>query len=84
MIRSIRELTAQQRTIATAIGRGLSYTEIGKELRLSHHTVRAHVRALANLIDTDEGALSPRERIFMLVKSEEWEARRAPKRGKTA
>lgn len=76
MIRSIRELTAQQRTIALGIGRGLSYAAIGVELGKSEHTIRAHVRAMANLVDTDEGALSPRERIFALVKYEQWERKR--------
>lgn len=79
MIRAIRELTSQQRVIAEGIGEGLSYAEIARAFspKLSVHTVRAHVRAMANLIDTDEGALSPRERIFMLVKHEHWEAKRA-------
>lgn len=78
MIRSVRELTPKQREIAIRIGRGLKYDDIAKELGLSGHTVRAHVRHMANLIDIDdEGELTPRERILLLVKHEEWERTRA-------
>jgi DNA-binding NarL/FixJ family response regulator len=77
MIHSIRELTPRQQQIADGIRRGLSYAQIGVELTCSEHTVRAHVRAMANLIDADDGALSPRERILMLVAHERWAAERA-------
>lgn len=77
-VRSIRELTPRQRQIAEGISRGLKYEEIAAELStptraVSPHTIRAHVRAMATLIDVDDGALSPRERILLLVKYEEWE-----------
>lgn len=74
---SIRPFTERQRQIADGIGRGLSYAEIAGELAringtaISVHTVAAHVRNMANLIDgADE--LPPRWRIFMVVKQHEW------------
>jgi DNA-binding NarL/FixJ family response regulator len=73
VIRSIRDLTPQQRKVALGIARGLSYAEIGVELGISAHTVRAHARAMANLID-DDGAFPPRTRILVLIKQQQWAA----------
>ena len=67
-----KPLTAQQRRIADGIHRELSYEEIGKELNISPHTVRQHVRAMALLFD-EPACLPPRMRILMWVRHHHWE-----------
>jgi DNA-binding NarL/FixJ family response regulator len=76
MIRSIRDLTPRQREIALLISEGDSYAEIGAQLGISEHTVRAHARTMANLID-DDGAFPPRTRILVLMKEQELAAKLA-------
>jgi DNA-binding NarL/FixJ family response regulator len=71
----IRPLTAQQRKVVDGIRRELAYAEIAQELGISVHTVRFHVREIANMLaEPDE--LPPRWRILMYAKQLEWEAQR--------
>ena len=71
----IRPLTTQQGRIACAIGRGLSYKQIGNELNLSPATVKQYVYEMAQLFEDD--TLPPRYRVFVWVKWHEWQDRRA-------
>lgn len=61
----VRPFTDQEQKIADRITRGLSYLEIAVEMRLSEHTVRSYVRAMATKIDGLD-LLPPRTRIWMV------------------
>lgn len=71
-INPLLRLTAQQKRIADGIARELSYAEIGAELCISEHTVRAHVKQMA-LIVCEPAELPPRWRILFVMKAREWE-----------
>lgn len=47
----IRPLSPAQARVASLVARGYSYATIGDQLGLSRHTVRTHIRTIANLID---------------------------------
>lgn len=68
----ILRFTPQQKRIADGICRELSYSQIGAELNISEHTVRAHVKQMA-LICCDPAELPPRWRILFVMKAREWE-----------
>lgn len=68
----IRPLTGRQRAVVDGIRRELSYQEIAEELDISVHTVRFHVREVANMLE-EPVELPPRWRIFMYAKQLEWE-----------
>lgn len=67
----IRPFTRRQREIAAQIHLGRSYAEIGAELGISQHTVRAHVRLMGDLfpqlID-----LPPRWRVYTWLEYQKW------------
>jgi predicted transcriptional regulator len=69
----VRQFTKQQLAIARGIANGLSYAEIGAELGITEHTVRAHVKAMALVLD-EPAELPPRYRILYWAKGQEWEA----------
>jgi DNA-binding CsgD family transcriptional regulator len=77
----IRAFTERQAQVADAIGRDLTYAEIAGALtRLTGRTVapdtiRTHVRTMALLIDGAPN-MEPRQRIYLWVKQQEWEAAR--------
>lgn len=75
-LQTIRPFTGRQREIARLIAtvvieggqrRGLSYAEIGRELEISEHTVRSHVREMATMIDGLD-MFPPRTRIWLVTK----------------
>lgn len=70
----IRALTQRQAEIAHGIGRGLSYREIGDELRLREQTISGYVKAMALIFDSKED-VPPRMRIFLWLKRLEWDCR---------
>lgn len=83
MMARVVRFSKREREIMHAIGRELSYREIGLELHLSEHTVRAHVRTIALKID-EFAELPPRWRILALVRYTDWEQRHAATLPKTA
>jgi DNA-binding CsgD family transcriptional regulator len=79
----VLRFTAQQRRIADGITRELSYAEIGIELCISEHTVRAHVKQMALVCD-EPRELPPRWRILFVMKAREWERSHAQQMSKPA
>lgn len=63
----IRDLTEAQTRVCGGIDRGLSYREIAAELGVSENTVKAHIRAVANLID-EPSEFPPRTRILLWIR----------------
>jgi DNA-binding NarL/FixJ family response regulator len=68
-------LTTRQLEITEGIRRNLSYREIGAELRISEHTVRAHVRTIALLLPNPDD-LEPRVVIQLWARHRHWIAQR--------
>lgn len=61
--------------IARGIDRELSYREIGAELGITEHTVRAHVKQMALILD-EPRELPPRWRILFWLRYSRYEADR--------
>lgn len=59
--------TRRQRQIAQAIGRGLSYAQIGRELGIAEGTVRNYAHELAEKVPNPY-RLTPKALITLLVK----------------
>jgi DNA-binding NarL/FixJ family response regulator len=46
-----RELTPAEHRVARLLHQGLTDREIGEELRLSQHTVKAHIRRILHVLE---------------------------------
>lgn len=73
----LRPFTPTQEKIATMIGEGRSYADIGRMLGgRKRRTVRGHVESMAMLLDGMDDDLEPRVKVYLYVKHQEWEAGR--------
>jgi DNA-binding NarL/FixJ family response regulator len=62
-----RPLTDREWEVARLVGKGLCYKDIGKELKISHHTARAHVRTIAGVLPWSEPRVSPLRHVMVWV-----------------
>jgi DNA-binding CsgD family transcriptional regulator len=63
-------LTPRQTQVAVLVAQGYGYKDIGRELRISHHTVRALVVQITNKIPDDGRTPLRRLMLWMLADQE--------------